>query len=141
MWWFYASARTLKQLNGSSFSIWCATRVSPTAWDIYADAMTGGPEVHDSTPAEGAYLEEQARRARPLRPDPRIYMVIGWLEGVAGEEGVYARLQQRMLDTLAVAGFDTTTEVRSVVRADGKHAEWFWRREFPTAYLWLFGKR
>ena len=60
---------------------------------------------------------------------------------MAGEEGVYARLQQRMLDTLAVAGFDTTTEVRSVVRADGKHAEWFWRREFPTAYLWLFGKR
>lgn len=84
---------------------------------------------------------EQARQARPLRPDPRIYMDIGWLEGQAGEEGVYARLQQRMAETLAAAGFDTTTEVRSIVRADGRHAEWFWRREFPAAYQWLFGKR
>ncbi len=84
---------------------------------------------------------DQARQARPLRPDPRIYMDIGWLEGQAGDEGVYARLQQKMAETLAAAGFDTTTEVRSVVRADGKHAEWFWRREFPAAYLWLFGKR
>ena len=38
--------------------------VPPTAWDIYADAMTAGPDVRDSAPAEGAYLEEQARRAR-----------------------------------------------------------------------------
>ena len=21
---------------------------------------------------------------------------------------------------------------------DGRHAEWFWRREFPAAYRWLF---
>ena len=24
--------------------------------------------------------------------------------------------------------------------ADGKHAEWFWRREFPAAYQWLYSK-
>ena len=23
-------------------------------------------------------------------------------------------------------------------RADGQHAEWFWRREFPAAYSWLY---
>lgn len=40
--------------------------VPPTAWDIYADAMAAGPEVHDSAPVEVAYLEEQARKARQV---------------------------------------------------------------------------
>jgi hypothetical protein len=26
-----------------------------------------------------------------------------------------------------------------VVRADGQHSEWFWRREFQEAYRWLQG--
>jgi alpha-amylase len=73
-----------------------------------------------------------ARRAH-LRRDTRIYMVMGGREGDTPE--VYVRDAQRMADTLRAAGF---TGVESVVRPDGAHSEWFWRREFPAAYQWLF---
>jgi metallo-beta-lactamase class B len=82
---------------------------------------------------------EMARSAQPLRPDPRIYIVSGALEGQAGEdEAVYMRGQRRMVDTLEAAGFRIGTEVESLIQPDGRHAEWFWRREFPAAYQWLF---
>ncbi|HEY6852598.1 MAG TPA: alpha-amylase family glycosyl hydrolase, partial [Gemmatimonadales bacterium] len=80
--------------------------------------------------APAAY--DAARRAQP-RPGTRIYMVTGGQEGDTPE--VYVHDHQRMVDTLRAAGFD----VRAVVRPDGKHAEWFWRREFPAAYQALFG--
>jgi metallo-beta-lactamase class B len=49
------------------------------------------------------------------------------------------RDQRRMVDTLIAAGFPRSA-LRSVVFADGRHAEWFWRREFPAAYRWLFAE-
>ncbi len=76
-----------------------------------------------------------ARRAHP-RPGTRIYIVTGGQEGDTPE--VYARDHQRMVDTLAAAGFTVGRDVQSALRPDGKHAEWFWRREFPAAYEWLF---
>ncbi|HMJ58815.1 MAG TPA: alpha-amylase family glycosyl hydrolase, partial [Gemmatimonadales bacterium] len=72
-----------------------------------------------------------ARRAHP-RPGTRIYIVTGGQEGDTPE--VYAQDHQRMVDTLEAAGFT----VQAALRPDGKHAEWFWRREFPAAYEWLF---
>jgi len=30
------------------------------------------------------------------------------------------------------------TNIRVVTKADGEHSEWFWRREFPDLYKWLF---
>jgi predicted alpha/beta superfamily hydrolase len=29
-------------------------------------------------------------------------------------------------------------QINKVIKADGQHAEWFWKREFPAAYKWLF---
>jgi hypothetical protein len=29
-------------------------------------------------------------------------------------------------------------DLRSLLPADGAHSEWFWRREFPAAYRWLY---
>ena len=84
---------------------------------------------------------EHARAAAPLRPDPRIYFVSGALEGQPGEDsGVYTRDQARMVETLVGAGFAPGAEVVAYVRADGAHSEWFWRREFAAAYLWMFGR-
>jgi len=31
-------------------------------------------------------------------------------------------------------------EVLKITHFDGQHAEWYWAREFPTAYQWLFGE-
>ena len=82
-----------------------------------------------------------ARTARRRRPPTRFYFDSGHEEG-ASEPGlpdhVFVRSTNAMLDTLAAAGIDTAADVRSLLPADGAHAEWFWSREFPAAYLWLF---
>jgi hypothetical protein len=54
---------------------------------------------------------------------------------------VYVADQRRMIDTLAAAGFRGGVQVDTAIRADGTHAEWFWRREFPAAYRRLFGEQ
>lgn len=33
----------------------------------------------------------------------------------------------------------TDDEIISVIRSDGAHSEWFWKREYDDAYYWLFG--
>jgi metallo-beta-lactamase class B len=76
-----------------------------------------------------------ARHTKPLRSLPRLYFVSGALETKDAEP---ARDQREMVDSLVAAGFPVGTAVQSFISADGKHAEWFWRREFPDAYRWLF---
>ena len=76
-----------------------------------------------------------AGAAHPLRPDPRFYLLSG------GHESAGQRADQlAMADTLARIGFTrgTNAEIDTVIKTDGQHAEWFWRREFPAAYQWLF---
>jgi hypothetical protein len=46
--------------------------------------------------------------------------------------------QQRMIETLAAAGWTVGADLYAAAPDDGRHAEWFWRREFPAAYRWLF---
>ncbi|HSU14578.1 alpha/beta hydrolase-fold protein [Longimicrobium sp.] len=77
-----------------------------------------------------------ARAARPPLPGTRIWFVTGAHEGDTPE--VYVNDQRRMIATLAASGFRVGAQVDSAVRADGQHSEWFWRREFPLAYRWLF---
>jgi glycosidase/predicted alpha/beta superfamily hydrolase len=91
---------------------------------IFSPAFWVAPEIY-----------ALARQAHP-RPGTRIYIVTGGQEGDTPE--VYARDHQRMVDTLRAAGFAIGRDVRVAIRPDGKHAEWFWRREFPAAYEWLF---
>ena len=83
-----------------------------------------------------------ARAATAHRPATRFYFDTGRDEGLATAgipERAMARSQGAIVDSLAAAGIDTAADVRSLLPADGAHAEWFWRREFPAAYLWLFG--
>jgi predicted alpha/beta superfamily hydrolase len=75
-----------------------------------------------------------ARRSRPQ--GQRFYFVTGAQEGDQPE--LYVAGQRRMIATLDSAGFRAGTQVDSLIRADGTHAEWFWRREFPLAYRRLF---
>jgi len=91
---------------------------------VFSPAFWVAPEIYAA-----------ARHATP-RSGTRIYIVTGGQEG--DTPGVYVHDHQRMIDTLAAAGFVIGRDVRAVVRPDGKHAEWFWRREFPAAYQWLF---
>jgi metallo-beta-lactamase class B len=73
--------------------------------------------------------------ARPVKSPPppsRLYFLCGQKETT--NPNFVSAPQTRMAGLLATNGFT----VRSVISPDGQHAEWFWRREFPSAYQWLF---
>jgi len=44
---------------------------------------------------------------------------------------------QAMYNTLRNVGF-SADELSFATDADGQHSEWYWRREFPPTYQWLF---
>ncbi len=77
--------------------------------------------------------------ARQARPGAHLYFVSGARESGTDDPGAATRDQGGMVAALKAAGFDVT-QLRASVAEDGQHAEWFWRREFPAAYLWLFGR-
>ncbi|MEQ8702884.1 MAG: alpha/beta hydrolase-fold protein [Phaeodactylibacter sp.] len=66
--------------------------------------------------------------------DMRIYMIAGEQEG-SSEQQVVDMLA--MEQALLAAGF-SVSEINTVGHPDGTHSEWYWRREFPPAYEWLF---
>lgn len=66
--------------------------------------------------------------------DMRIYLIAGQQEGSSGQQVVD---MQAMRSTLLAAGFGED-EVLAVPHGDGTHSEWYWRREFPAAYEWLY---
>jgi metallo-beta-lactamase class B len=76
-----------------------------------------------------------ARAAHPPAGGLRLRFVTGAQEG--DEPAVYVAGQVAMLDSLRAAGF-APPDLDAVVRADGRHQEWFWRREFPRIYHDLF---
>ena len=86
-------------------------------------------------------LVAMARAYRRRSSPTRFYFDTGLNEGTT-ELGLPYRAMahslQAMVDTLAAAGVDTAADVRALLPGDGVHSEWFWRREFPAAYRWLF---
>lgn len=63
----------------------------------------------------------------------RVFLLAGEQE----DSGSVVLDNQRMYKTLRRAGF-RTKEIRYVTHADGQHSEWYWAREFPAAFEWLF---
>lgn len=95
---------------------------------IFSPAFWFAPEIFDAV-----------RASRAPYPDTRVYMVSGGRELQQGERaGVYRDDQARMQEALIAAGFRAGQQVKASVIPDGEHSEWFWRREFPAAYRWLF---
>lgn len=76
------------------------------------------------------------KRTKPGKQPAHFYFVVGELEGKNGEP---AKDQTAVVRAMNTVGFRANSEVVARVVPDGKHEEWFWRREFPKAYLWLTG--
>ena len=77
-----------------------------------------------------------------MRKDSRLYFVIGAQEAQDSAEALtYVKGQAQMVDSLVAHGLVRGENIVAVSRADGKHSEWFWRREFPAAYQWLFSRK
>lgn len=64
----------------------------------------------------------------------RIALIAGSKEGSTQVKDMFA-----MRDTLLAAG-QSPVDLRAEAHADGTHSEWYWAREFPKVYLFLFGE-
>ncbi|HQW54416.1 MAG TPA: T9SS type A sorting domain-containing protein, partial [Acinetobacter sp.] len=62
----------------------------------------------------------------------RIYLMSGLLESASQVQEIY-----NFRDSLFKHGFSRNA-VRCVIKDDGIHSEWFWKREFAACYQWLF---
>lgn len=71
--------------------------------------------------------------AKGKQADMKIYLLAGQLE----DNGSVVNDITAMYNTLRNAGF-SDKEVIRVTHPDGQHSEWYWAREFPAAYQWLF---
>jgi hypothetical protein len=67
-----------------------------------------------------------------VKKDSRFYILAGEKESDDLVEDV-----NKMKDILVKKGVDNN-HLKVVYKPDGKHAEWFWSREFPEAVQWLF---
>lgn len=73
-------------------------------------------------------------------PHPKLYFLSAQMESEPKDKtGAPQTSQRMMVDTLRALGFNEKLLIAKV-RADGAHSEWFWRREFPAAYAWLFSR-
>ncbi|WP_310392444.1 alpha/beta hydrolase-fold protein [Hymenobacter sp.] len=68
----------------------------------------------------------------PANPDTRFYFVSGTTESLSLVPQMAA-----LRDSLLRGGVPAAN-VSFNPRPDGQHAEWFWQREFPGAYSWLY---
>ena len=67
-----------------------------------------------------------------ITQDMRIYFVAGDNESSSMIPDMMA-----MYDTLIYAGVEEN-DLHLIHHADGAHSEWYWAREYPDAYEWLF---
>jgi predicted alpha/beta superfamily hydrolase len=78
--------------------------------------------------------QEPANHAatHPRKGAGRVYFLAGGAEPASVTTNMRA-----VADALRKAGFQDS-EIQFKNPSDGQHAEWFWAREFPAAYHWLF---
>ena len=62
----------------------------------------------------------------------RFYFVSGTTESTTMVSDMAAMRDSLLLSGVPAANLNFNT------RTDGQHAEWFWKREFPAAYSWLY---
>ena len=63
------------------------------------------------------------------------YMIAGALEG-----GKQVEDMEKMSSLIKTNGGEDN-HVKVLSHSDGKHSEWYWAREFPKAYKWMFEKK
>jgi len=56
---------------------------------------------------------------------------------ISSPSGSVVQAMQTMHQQLSEAGFGSQF-LQCLNHEDGQHSEWYWKREFPDAYLWLY---
>ncbi len=80
--------------------------------------------------SDSSYLHVQSTA---MEDDLRTYFVAG-----DNESNSMVPDMMEMYNTLVEEGYEDD-EMYFISHADGQHSEWFWAREFPDVYEWLFG--
>ncbi len=62
----------------------------------------------------------------------RLYFVAGQNESTTMVSDI-----QAVMNKMILHGY-YSSELNFVIKSDGQHSEWFWKREYPDAYKWLF---
>lgn len=76
--------------------------------------------------------------AHPKEGPVRVSFLSGADEEQDGNQSNYVVNDMAdVANAMNTAGF-TTGEIQFQTRSDGAHSEWFWAREFPAVYQWLF---
>jgi len=70
-----------------------------------------------------------------VKPVSYIYLIAGAKEG-----GNQVGDLEKMYQTLLNAGAHND-QLLKLIHTDGQHSEWYWKREFPQAFKWLFEKK
>lgn len=93
---------------------------------VFGKALIFSPSLWFS-PALWPFIAQQGRTQ-----DFKLYLLAGGQESA----NMVTQMNQLYQDLLA-AGF-SPAELNLVIKADGQHSEWFWKREFGAGYDWLF---
>lgn len=95
--------------------------------DVFGKAAIFSPSLWFS-PKMNIYLQKYKRKKVQ-----QLYFLAGEKEGAGMVEDL-----NRTLELLKNAGFDDEYYVKTKIAPDGRHAEWFWSREFGEAIRYLF---
>jgi metallo-beta-lactamase class B len=96
---------------------------------VFSPALWIAPELVAYARAHAAQSGRRAKR-------PKLYFVSAASEAQRKEQ---LAVSGPLMEALTAAGYRPDKDLTVIERPDGEHSEWFWRREFPAAYLWLFG--
>jgi predicted alpha/beta superfamily hydrolase len=121
------TGREYTGVAGSSMGALIATYAALRYPAVFSKVGVFSPAFWFANPQLHQYL-----RQHPANPDTRFYFVSGTTESTTMVPHMRA-----VRDSLAYYGVPAAN-LNFNTRTDGQHAEWFWRREFPAGYQWLY---
>lgn len=119
--------RTNTGIGGSSMGALIATYAALREPTVFGKVASFSPAYWFAYPQLAAYAHQH-----PANPNTRFYFVSG-----TNESATMAPQMQALRDSLQRGGVPAAN-LNFNTRADGQHAEWFWKREFPAGYSWLY---
>ena len=114
-------------IGGSSMGALIATYAALREPTVFGKVASFSPAYWFAYAPLAAYVHQH-----PANPNTRFYFVSG-----TTESSTMVPQMQALRDSLQRGGVPAAN-LNFNTRADGQHAEWFWRREFPAGYSWLY---
>ena len=114
-------------IGGSSMGALIATYAALREPTVFGKVASFSPAYWFAYAPLAAYVHQH-----PANPNTRFYFVSG-----TTESSTMVPQMQALRDSLQRGGVPAAN-LNFNTRPDGQHAEWFWKREFPAGYSWLY---